>query len=146
MYHAAMCTQGHLKITRGWAGTLGYSITAGPPYSRKPFLFFSFLFFQSFLTIIYVKFRIFFFLLICQLTLTTLFCVKCEDKWICKFTLCHKVALKNSRITGFIQRIYEKKMPSKLSWLKCEFTCDLNTTNHTTLFIISRTKQNDMLA
>ncbi len=32
------------------------------------------------------------------LTFTTLFCIKCEYKWICKFTLCHKVALRNSRI------------------------------------------------
>ncbi len=53
-----------------------------PPYPRKRFLFF----FLSFLTIIMSNFNIFF-LLICQLTFTTLFCVY---KWICKFPLCHK--------------------------------------------------------
>ncbi len=59
-------TQGRLKITRGpWATALRQA----PLYSRKPF-------FLSFLTTIYVKFR----LLICQVTFSTLFCVKCEYK------------------------------------------------------------------
>ncbi len=92
-------TQGRLKIPEA----PGLQHYGRPPYPRKLFL-----------TII-CQISIIFFLLICQLTFTTLFCVKCEYKWICKFTLCHKVALEqqNVAVITLLHALYGGNMKRK---------------------------------